>query len=136
MSVISTLQRKRTLGILFPIRYSSSDGVFETTSTSLQKIKANIYLLLMTGYGERVMMPSFGSPITQFLFENIGETTTKQLTNEIKTSLEKWVPQIFIDNILITNEESTPNRLDIQIKFRLKADTSIEDELVIQLKST
>ena len=51
------------------IQPGTSDGMFATTKTTVDAIKNDIRLLLMTQKGERVMQPNLGMNIRQFFFE-------------------------------------------------------------------
>ena len=52
-----------SLGILVPIRKTDSSGIFATSKTSIDQYKSNLYVAILTGFGNRVMNPDFGCTI-------------------------------------------------------------------------
>ena len=125
----------KTFNILNPIQNSTKDGVFKMSINSMEKYKANLYTLLFTGIGQRVMMPTFGTRIMQIIFEPLGENSYSEIDNEIREKVEYWIPDIEIIEILFGDKESDleNNSINMKISFALKADETIQDFVEIEM---
>ena len=47
-------------------------------------INVSIENILLTGYGERIFLPDFGSPLNRVIFETLNESTAERLLDKIK----------------------------------------------------
>jgi len=120
------------LGIKIPLRLGST-GYFDPTYTSIDEAKANMYNLLLTQKGERVMQPDFGTSIYSLLFEQITRDLKARVENEIKQAVEDWLPyvQLIEVEVNISDENIENNRINIKVGFGLKRDLKVNDEIRI-----
>lgn len=128
------LTKYRPLGIRAPIRNAAQDGVFDTTSTTIERVKSSLYTLLFTAPGTRVMLPEFGSPIYGLQFEQVSDRDFDKIKSNIVKSVQRWVPEATVVSINIKQTEQTPNEFDILIRFTLTANQSLEDSITIQAR--
>ena len=77
------------------------DGYFTSTKTTIDAVKNDIKLLLMTQKGERLMQPNLGMDIRKFLFEQITEDITIQIENDIVDTFSTWLPFVELREINI-----------------------------------
>ena len=119
---IEDVDTRVSVGLDLPlgIQPGTSDGMFATTKTTVDAIKNDIRLLLMTQKGERLMQPNLGVNIRQFLFEQITEDITIQIENDIVDTFETWLPFVELREININKEDQDKNRLGIDIKFNIR----------------
>ena len=119
---IEDVDTRVSVGLDLPlgIQPGTSDGMFATTKTTVDAIKNDIRLLLMTQKGERLMQPNLGVNIRQFLFEQITEDITIQIENDIVDTFETWLPFVELREININKEDQDRNRLGIDIKFNIR----------------
>ena len=131
----SAFGKYRTFNILNPIVNSTHDGVFALSTTSLEKYKSNLYTLIFTGVGERVMEPNFGTIIKYLLFEPMSDTTYEKITQDVVDKASIWVPEIAILGIDFGDKVSDAenNRITIRIDFALKLDPTIQDFIEIEM---
>jgi phage baseplate assembly protein W len=129
------LVKQKTFSILNPIKRATRDGVFKMSENSMEKYKSNLYTLVFTGVGERVMRPEFGTRITQLLFEPLGDQLYVEIKREIVDKAKTWIPQIKIVDVEFKNIEAAVenNRIDMKIKFALKNDETIQDFIEIEM---
>ena len=120
---IEDVDTRVSVGLDLPlgIQPGTSDGMFATTKTTVDAIKNDIRLLLMTQKGERLMQPNLGVNIRQFLFEQITEDITIQIENDIVDTFETWLPFVELREININKEDQDRNRLGIDIKFNIRS---------------
>lgn len=118
-----------------PIQNATGDGVFQMTQTSLDKYKSNLYTLIFTGVGERVMLPEFGTRLKYLLFENITEDILEKLKREIIEKTAFWIPEIEILKIEYPDIDDNieNNRINMKITFSLKVDPDIQDAIEVNL---
>ena len=131
----SAFRKYRTFNILNPIANSVRDGVFKMSETSLEKYKSNLYTLVFTGIGERVMEPNFGTILKYLLFEPLTETAYEKVKQDIVEKAGIWIPEISIIEIGFGDElnDRENNKLTIKINFALKLDPTIQDFIEIEM---
>jgi phage baseplate assembly protein W len=127
--------KDRTFNIINPIANSVRGGVFRLSTTTLEKYKANLYTLIFTGVGQRVMEPNFGTTIQYLLFEPLVEGTQGRIKQEIYDKVEIWIPQIEILSVIFGDEVESAenNKVMMKISFTLKLDPSIQDFIEIEM---
>ena len=67
-------------------------------------IARSIRNIVFTTPGEKFFNPSFGSRITESLFENIDDITATIIVDEIRESIENYEPRVDLNNV-----EAFPN---------------------------
>lgn len=125
-NVIDTLSDV-AVGITYP--FSSNGGsLFTLNYTTKDQAVSNLKNLLLTRKGERYMLPTFGSRIPDFLFEQITDETLASLESSISADIAFWLPYINIVSISVTQNERNANLIAIKIDFQVgndNANTSI-----------
>ena len=124
-----------SVGIDFPFaRVPDQDGYFKTTKTTIESIKSNIRLLLLTQRTERLFQPFLGVNLRRFLFEQITEDTNVQIENDIVDTFETWLPFVELQDIQINSDSinADQNKIKINIVFSIrKAPGSLESVGVV-----
>ena len=109
-----------SVGIDFPFgRVPNGNGIFNTTETTIDAIKANIRLLLQTNQGERLFQPSLGMNLRQLLFEQMTEDLQIQIENNIVDVFERWLPFVNLSNINIERKNDV-NQTNVNIEFNIR----------------
>jgi phage baseplate assembly protein W len=116
-----------SVGIDFPFnRTAGGNGLFNTTETTIDAIKANIRLLLQTNQGERLFQPNLGVNLRQLLFEQMTEDLQIQIENNIVDVFERWLPFVNLTNINIERKNDV-NQTNVNIEFNIRrAPNSLE----------
>jgi len=107
-------------------------------------IKADLMQLLLTNPGERVMMPSYGTPLRELLFEQNDPSTYDKIRNAITTSIQRWEPRVVITDIIVTDSAKNTgpkaivanmnsNSVYIQINFLLPDQINAQEVLVLEV---
>jgi phage baseplate assembly protein W len=107
-------------GWKYPVELDRSGGL--ATSSRDDGVRQSIYIILGTALGERVMRPHFGCEIHELLFAPNNLQTANLAAQFCVEALAKWEPRI--EEIEASAEPSTdhPNRLDIEVKFKVRGD--------------
>lgn len=130
------------LGLQYPLK-KTSRGIF-AQKTGVDQIKADLLQLLLTNPGERVMLPTYGTPLRELFFEPNDNTLLNQAKQIITKSVGTWEPRIVITNIEVNNKIPRENLnsyddltqeehiLYIKIKFVDPENISEVEELVLE----
>lgn len=81
-----------------------------------ESVKQSILTILTTKLGERVMLPTFGSTLHEFLFEPLDYITEIQIKASILSCLAIWEDRINITGVAVTAEPDN-NSYIIEIRY-------------------
>jgi phage baseplate assembly protein W len=97
--------------------------VFMDITTTPGAIKSKLKLLLLTRKGERYMLPQFGSNLMNILFEPADINYMQDaITNTILDAVQRWLPDVGIENIKIKTEDTDPglnNIVDVSFEYSI-----------------
>lgn len=88
-------------GAPYPISKSPLGYLF--TQEGINTLKSDLVQLLMTNPYERVMLPSYGTPLRKLLFSPNDTVVIEQTKKMIAASIETWEPRIVISSIEVFN---------------------------------
>jgi phage baseplate assembly protein W len=108
-----------TIGLSLPLNYDINSGFFPGTQTTLTQTSSNIRNLLLTNPGERVGHPEFGCGLLKVLFEPMSNSLLDNIEETITTAISFWMPHVSIEKIDVSEDESNPNQMNIDIRFAL-----------------
>ena len=125
------------IGVDLPFRKSEgSEGYFASTSTTIEAIRNNVKLLLLTRKGERIFQPNLGVDLSKFLFEQITPETILGIQNEIIETFNFWLPFITIRDIQIetsSTDGSSQKQISINVVFNLDKDPNTLESVQVEL---
>jgi phage baseplate assembly protein W len=130
------------LGAPYPI-VSTPLGLLPSVSDATV-IKADLMQLLLTNPGERVMLPAFGTPLREILFEQNNAITIERVRQAIIGAIAYWEPRIVVTDVIVTNSKNekdtqayisdiNSNSLYVQINFLLPDQINAQESLVLQI---
>ena len=109
------LNKNITIGIALPFNAPSA---FKSTYSFKDQLKYNLINLLLTNKGERILNPNFGTDIRKQLFNQINEDTYNALIDDIRSTIELYIPQVTIEKL-----EAVPsydqNTITINLTYRI-----------------
>lgn len=117
-------QARKAIGVAIPF---TNRAVFTSNYTTKDQIKSNLINYLLTNRGERLMQPNFGANLREVVFEQINNQTTDFLKKRIQDGISQNFPQVVVNEILISNNESE-NLIQITITYNV-ANFGISDEI-------
>jgi phage baseplate assembly protein W len=89
-----------------------------------ENIEENVRLILGTAQGERVMRPEFGCGIHDYVFATTDLTTLNLIEKSVREALVRWEPRIDVEDVDAHPDETTPNRVLIDIEYRVRSTNS------------
>ena len=109
------------ISVKLPLERDAQDG-YAINKTTLEAVKQNLKMVVLTSPGERVMEPTFGVGLKRFLFELANEHTYDNIRTTITSQVGTWLPFIKILGIAIRGPDdntfiSSGVPLSIQIQY-------------------
>ena len=89
------------IGAPYPI-VENSKG-FLASQSGINQVKSDLLCLLLTNPGERVKLPSFGTPLKELVFEQNDIIVAEKAREMIASSIRMWEPRITVEQINIQN---------------------------------
>lgn len=77
-------------------------GRIAFTADPRQQLQARIRTVIGTNLSERVMRPTYGVPMIDYLFESDDSTSASQLTSDIRTAVETFEPGVVLNDVEAT----------------------------------
>ena len=105
----------------FPLR-SDNNNDFALTKNSLEQSRHNLKNLLLTHVGERVGQPEFGSNLRALCFEPNDNNLPEKIEEDVRMSVEKWLPYIDIQTVDTLTDEAEQNKVFVKITYSTTLD--------------
>jgi len=106
-------------GWKFPIRVNVKGGL--DWSSGPQRIQDAIWIILSTSLGERVMRPTFGAGVQDFVFESNSAASRVRLANAIRSALTQWEPRIELVDVQAIESPQGPNYVLVTVDYRIRS---------------
>jgi phage baseplate assembly protein W len=121
----------RYININYPFKDSGKGFFLDLNNDENQAIKADLLHLILTRRGQRLYKPDFGTDLLKFIFEPEDGMTLAGIKQEIKTVVNKYLPQLDIGEMTI--EESTEDEYAaiLTIKYTINDGVFETSDLVI-----
>ncbi len=122
-----------------PVQPSSQDGFYALTKDVKENTKQAIKMIVLTSPGEKIMNPSFGVGIKQYLFEQFSDVLYKTVKGRILEQVKKYIPYVEIISVdffdtnrdIISRADAEANVLAIEIKYAI-TNLNVFDSLFIE----
>ena len=122
------------INIRYPFTDSLKGYYFDLTTTENDAIRSDLMLLILTNKGERLYMPDYGTDLKRYLFNPMDSVTQSDIKQNISESVAKYMPNLTIDNVNITVDDTQVNRYNVEIKYVVTDDVfQYRDILIIGL---
>ena len=122
-------EARRAVGFGFPL---NGDAVFVPTFQTRDQIKANLVNYLLTNKGERIMIPTFGANLRDFIGEGINEGTDKAIEERIKNNISIEFPQIQVKSVNFNNQADN-NTINLFVNYLIR-NIGAEDQINIAIQ--
>jgi len=98
---------------------------FNKASASVQLVSAeediceSLQILLSTSLGERVMQPTYGCNLQDFVFEPLSPTITSSIKEQLRTSILYHEPRILLNSLDLSLDEQLQGRVNLTIDYTI-----------------
>jgi uncharacterized protein len=86
-----------------------------------EDVRQAIRIILGTNPGERIMRPTFGAGLNDFLFEPISTTTLSLVRSRVYSALIDWEPRIDLERVRVSYDPAEQSKLLIEIHYRVRS---------------
>lgn len=88
------------------------------------KVAQAIENILRTAPGERVTRPDFGCGIHDLVFQSLSSNMLGSVISAVSSALATWEPRIDVLEVTPQQDDDDPNRLLIEIDYRIRSTNS------------
>uniref|UniRef100_A0A832A844 Baseplate assembly protein n=1 Tax=Desulfacinum infernum TaxID=35837 RepID=A0A832A844_9BACT len=85
-----------------------------------ESVRQSIRIVLLTQPGELLMRPTFGAGLSRYVHEPNTLSTRRRIHDAVLEALEKWEPRILVDHVLVEAVADKPDRIRVEIVYRLR----------------
>jgi len=109
-------------GFASPLQISVQGGI--QLSANAPNIEESIFIILRTNIGERVYRPTFGSRLSELMYEPLNLQTLLQIRLYVEEALEMWEPRIYLRGVQ-TEPDPIRGKVNITIAYQPKGSFDI-----------
>jgi phage baseplate assembly protein W len=106
-------------GWAFPPKVNANGGL--SWSTGPDRIYDAIWIVLSTSLGERLMRPTFGGGIHEFVFQSNSAVMRAGLASQVKDALTRWEPRIELETVRVDESVDDTAEVRISIDYRIRS---------------
>lgn len=121
---MAAVSNKSFLGIGWNFPVAQTAGQTEMAQYE-EDVRQAVLIVLLTNPGERIMRPTFGAGLNDFLFEPINPTTMATIRQRVEDSLIDWEPRIDVMSVSVTQDQKNSATLLIDIVYRVRATNNV-----------
>ena len=104
---------KQHYDIKFPFTDNNSEGNFiDLNNTIDDKVASEIAHVILTKKGTRIRRPDFGTDLIKYIFEPNDSVTWEGVQSEIKTAVQKYVPNAVINDVAVIKSSADEQTID------------------------
>lgn len=83
-------------------------------------IKQSIWIILSTQLRERIMLPQFGSQISEMTFHSMDTTGVTQLKEMVKAAILEWEPRVDVISVDVQPYATLEGALLIEVHYDIR----------------
>ena len=122
----------KDVSMSFKVKPLNNDLVALKNATAISRSVRNI---VFTTPGEKFFQPTFGSRVSQMLFENMDEITSLSIRDEIENSIRRFEPRVDLKSVQV-NPDFDGNQYDVVITYQIIGADVSEQQLEFVLQPT
>ena len=120
---VEDLDANQAIGVSIPF---SSTSVFTKTFDTATQIKSNLINYFLTNKGERILNPTYGGDLRNFLFENITPDAIEILQKRLEEDITLRFPAVEVQSLTINSQEDQ-NLVNIALIYNV---LNLENEVI------
>ena len=122
----------KDVSMSFKVNPLNNDLIALKNATAISRSVRNI---VFTAPGEKFFQPTFGSRVSEMLFENMDEITALTIRDEIESSIRKFEPRVNLRSVIV-NPDFDSNQYDVVISYQIIGADVLEQQLEFVLQPT
>ena len=122
----------KDVSMSFKVNPLNNDLIALKNATAISRSDRNI---VFTAPGEKFFQPTFGSRVSEMLFENMDEITALTIRDEIESSIRKFEPRVNLRSVIV-NPDFDSNQYDVVISYQIIGADVLEQQLEFVLQPT
>ena len=103
--------------VLVPFQINPATGQVATVSAYTDVLAQHVLSILMTARGERVMLPTYGVGMQNYVFQPEVPLIAAQIQSSIQREFKAWEPSATIQNVSVLQDPSSPNVLNVTVQY-------------------
>ncbi|MDH3754616.1 MAG: GPW/gp25 family protein [Acidimicrobiia bacterium] len=119
---MTATQRRLGTGLGFPMHPDSARGALSFRSGAA-KVREAMEVILRTEPGERLMRPTYGCGLRQFLMEPNTVATRARIEREVRRALEAFEPRVSLTEVTASPGDD-PALVELAIRYEHRRDGS------------
>ena len=106
-------------GWAFPPSFSRPGATARMVSNE-HDIQESLWILLSTSLGERLMLPTYGCNLQDYIFRGISTTLLTEIDGVVRRAIVNWEPRVDIELVSSETDPSTVGRINIAISYVIR----------------
>uniref|UniRef100_A0AAU3I672 GPW/gp25 family protein n=1 Tax=Streptomyces sp. NBC_01393 TaxID=2903851 RepID=A0AAU3I672_9ACTN len=116
--------------IAFPFRLAS-DGTIAVETNPDRQIAQHVNALVGTQPGERVMLPDYGVPVADLLFEPSARFVTQEITRAVETAFATYEPGVVLQKAVPIADTAQQSLARIEVDYTRREDGTSPSSLAL-----
>ena len=127
--------KQQYFGIKYPF---TSDGFqkfyVDVNENMKDKVRSQLMHIVFTPKGQRLRLPSFGTDLIKFIFDQDDSVTWEAVKNEISDSVRMWANNININDIQIVKNEEDESEIYVRLDYSVTmGNKKTNDSIVVRV---
>lgn len=114
---MATIDRQISL----PFSFGAGGGAVETTTSLSKQMQDHVFACVGSQLGERVMSPTYGTDLVEYVFAPVDDMTEQAITASISAALALHVPEVTIAGVNFVSADPNTGLIVVQIEYALSA---------------
>ena len=105
------------LEVMVPFQINPATGQVMTINQYQEIIAQHVLSVLMTAKGERVMLPTYGVGMQNYVFQPESALVAAEIQSTITNAFKTWEPAVLIQNVTVATTPQQPNVLTVTVTY-------------------
>jgi phage baseplate assembly protein W len=103
--------------VMVPFQINPATGQVMTVNQYQEIIAQHVLSILMTAKGERVMLPTYGVGMQNYVFQPDTPLVEADIQSTIQASFKTWEPAVIVQRVSIGTTSQQPNVLTVTVTY-------------------
>lgn len=95
----------------------NADGTIAVTENADTQVRQHVISLVSTEPGERVMLPTYGVPVSSYLFTPNDFHMNDELNEKVHTAVRTWEPGIIVNDTMPIPDANEVSLARIEVQY-------------------